>query len=297
MSCPYAVLDVFTDRVFGGNRLAVVADARGLDDATLQAIAREFDFPETIFLLPPDDPAHDVKARIFTPGKEIPFAGHPNVGLGVWAASQRALFGKPVGDRIRAEEGAGLVALDLDRTKPLVRATLTAPAPFALGRRIPLDRAAAAARLPREAITTARHEPVYASVGMGFLMTELRSREHLAAARCAPEAFDGLEVADGFHDALYYVRLGREDVAMRMFAPPFGILEDPATGSAAAALAAFLAHLEPAPDADVRLAITQGDEMGRPSRIAASAEKRKGVIGPVRVGGTAVTVMDGVLRI
>jgi trans-2,3-dihydro-3-hydroxyanthranilate isomerase len=297
MSRPYAVLDVFTDRLFGGNRLAVVADARGLDAATMQAIAREFDFPETIFLLPPEDPANDVKARIFTPGKEIPFAGHPNVGLGVWAASQPALFGRPVGDVIRAEEGAGLVRLDLDRSAPLVQATLTAPAPFKLGREIPIARAAAAGGLPVAAVATTRHTPIYASVGMGFLLVELRSRADLAAARCAPDAFDAIDVEDGFHDALFYVHEGQGGVAMRMFAPPFGIVEDPATGSAAAALAAFLAHLERSPDTTVRLAITQGDEMGRPSRISASAEKRGGAVGPVRVGGTAVAVMDGTLRV
>jgi trans-2,3-dihydro-3-hydroxyanthranilate isomerase len=296
MTRAFAVLDVFTDTMFGGNRLAVVPDARGLSTETLQAIAREFHFPETIFLLPPEDPANHVQARIFTPGKEIPFAGHPNIGLGVWAASQPALFGKPIADAVRAEEGAGLVVLDLDRTRALPHATLTAPAPFKLGRSFPVERAARAAGLPIEAIATKRHAPVYASVGMGFLICELSSRAALASARGAAEAFDGFETADGLHEALYYVRDG-DRVAMRMFAPVHGIPEDPATGSAAAALVAFLAHLDPAPDLDLDLAITQGDEMGRPSRISASAVKRSGAIGPVRVGGTAVLVMEGTLRV
>jgi trans-2,3-dihydro-3-hydroxyanthranilate isomerase len=132
---------------------------------------------------------------------------------------------------------------------------------------------------------------------MGFTVCELAARADLAAARCDPAAFDGADVADGLHQTLFYVRESAERVAMRMFAPTLGIVEDPATGSAAAALAALLAHLDPSADATVRLAITQGDEIGRPSRIAASAEKRGGVIGPVRVGGTAVAVMDGTLRL
>ncbi len=294
MTRPFAVLDVFTDQLFGGNRLAVVTDARGLDAATMQAIAREFHFPETIFLLPPESPDNHLRARIFTPGAEIPFAGHPNIGLGVWAASQDALFGQPVGDRVRAEEGAGLVVLDLERRAAGARAILTAPAPFARGRSFPAERAARAAGLPPGAIVTTRHPPVYASVGMGYLVCELASREHLRAARCAPDAFDPLDAADGLHEALYYVRDG-ETVAMRMFAPPYGIPEDPATGSAAAALAALLAELDPSPDAAIALSITQGDEMGRPSRIEARAEKRDGAVAAVRVGGTAVRVMEGTL--
>jgi trans-2,3-dihydro-3-hydroxyanthranilate isomerase len=296
MSRHFAVLDVFTDRMFGGNRLAIVSDARGLDGATMQAVAREFHFPETIFLLPPKDPANHLEARIFTPGAEIPFAGHPNIGLGVWAAGQSVLFDRPVGEVVRGEEGAGLVVLELARGGASMRATLTAPAPFMLGRRFPVERAARAAGLPPAAIVTARHAPVYASVGMGFLMCEIGARADLAAARCVAEAFDPLEVADGLHEALYYVRDGGR-VAMRMFAPAHGIAEDPATGSAAAALAALFAHLETAPDAEVAIEITQGEEMGRPSRISASARKRGGAVGPVRVSGTAVLVMEGAIRV
>jgi trans-2,3-dihydro-3-hydroxyanthranilate isomerase len=296
MPRPFAVLDVFTERMFGGNRLAVVSDARGLDQSTMQAIAREFGFPETIFLLPPKDSANHVKARIFTPGAEIPFAGHPNIGLGVWAAGRSELFGAPVGDLVRAEEGAGLVVLDLDRRESGVHATLTAPAPFALGRALPVERAAAAASLPTEAFDTARHQPIYASVGMSFVMCELRSRADLAAARPAAGAFDPLDDPSGLRELLLYIRDG-ERAAMRMFAPPHGIPEDPATGSAAAALVALTAHLDPRADAEIALAITQGDEMGRPSRISASARKRDGVVDPVKVGGTAVHVMEGTLRL
>jgi trans-2,3-dihydro-3-hydroxyanthranilate isomerase len=296
MTRPFAVLDVFTDTMFGGNRLAVVSDARGLDTAALLAIAREFFFPETIFLLPPKDPANHIEARIFTPEAEIPFAGHPNVGLGVWAASQTALFGKPVGEVVRAEERAGLVVLDLERSPTGARATLTAPAPLRIGRTFPVARVAQAGGLPPEAVATVRHEPVLASVGMGFVFCELKARDALRAAQCSPGVFDPLDQPGGLHQILFYVRDGAR-VAMRMFAPAQGILEDPATGSAAAALAALLAHLEPAPDTEIVLAITQGDEMGRPSRISAQAEKRNGAVGRVRVGGAAVIVMEGVLHI
>ncbi|MGD2131262.1 MAG: PhzF family phenazine biosynthesis protein [Maricaulaceae bacterium] len=296
MSRAYAVFDVFTDQMFGGNPLALVPDARGLDTETMQAITREFDFSETIFLLPPEDAANHLKARIFTPGREIPFAGHPNIGLGVWAVETGEAFGRPITDALRAEEGAGLVVLDLDRSGERPHATLTAPAPFALGRAFSAERAAAAGGIEAGDIATERHAPTYASVGMDFMILELKSREALARARPVADAFDDLSVDDGLHEALYYVRDGA-NVAMRMFAPPHNIPEDPATGSAAAALTALCAHLELGADAVVELQITQGDEMGRPSRIVAEARKAGGVVQAVRVGGTAVRVMDGVLHI
>jgi len=246
------------------------------------------------------DPANHVKARIFTPGGELPFAGHPNVGLGVWAAHAGEVFGKPVDDELRAEEGAGLVVLDLQRAsvagEDVVTATLTAPTPFARGREFTAERVAATAGLDAASIRTDNHAPVHASVGATFAIVELASRRDLAAARPVAEAFDALDVEAGLVEALYYVRDGGA-VAMRMFTPPHGIPEDPATGSAAGALVALLASLDPAPDVDLALAITQGDEMGRPSRISAFAEKRGGVVGAVRVGGRAVIVMEGTLRV
>lgn len=306
MTRPYATLDVFTDRAFGGNPLGLVADARGLDTDAMQTIAREFNYSETIFLLPPEDPANHVKARIFTPGGELPFAGHPNVGLGVWAAHAGEVFGKRIDDELRAEEGAGLVVLDLQRASvagdasvagnDVVTATLTAPTPFARGREFTPERVAATAGLDVASIRTDNHAPVHASVGATFAIAELASRRDLAAARPVAEAFDALDVEAGLVEALYYVRDG-DAVAMRMFTPPHGIPEDPATGSAAGALVALLASLDPAPDVDLAFAITQGDEMGRPSRISAFAEKRGGVVGAVRVGGRAVIVMEGTLRV
>jgi trans-2,3-dihydro-3-hydroxyanthranilate isomerase len=111
----YVTVDVFTDQRFGGNPLAVVPDARGIDDALLQKIATEFNYSETTFVFPPDDPAHTARVRIFTPTDEIPFAGHPNVGTAFVLGRQGTAFGKPVGDRMVFEEKAGLVHLDLLR--------------------------------------------------------------------------------------------------------------------------------------------------------------------------------------
>lgn len=295
MARPFAVLDVFTDAVFGGNPLALVADAVGLSTETMQAVAREFNFSETIFLLPPDDPAHDLKARIFTPGMEIPFAGHPNVGLGVWAAEAGQAFGRHFSDTLQVEEGAGLVELALTRDGDARTATLTAPARLTVGPETALSRIAAACGLPVDAVRTQTHAPIMASAGMGFVCAEMISGEALTAATPVADAFDPLGEG-ALHELLIYVRDGAR-VEARMFAPPHGIPEDPATGSAAAALVGLLAHLDPSPDLELALDIRQGVAMGRPSRIAAEASKADGAVTRVRVGGQAVITMTGELRV
>lgn len=295
MSRSFTVLDVFTDTAFGGNQLALISDASGLSDAAMQAVAREFNFSESIFLLPPHNNDSDLKARIFTPGMEIPFAGHPNVGLGVWASEAGGAFGKRFGDRILVEEGAGLVSIELTRDEAGASATLTAPAPLSLGVTLPVARIAAAAGLSPNVVRMDVHPPQVASVGMGFVCAELSSVDSLNLARPVAEAFDPLGEGD-LHEVLLYVRTGRR-VDARMFAPPHGIPEDPATGSAAAALAGLLAHLDPLTDIDLVLDVRQGAQLGRPSRIAASATKRSGTVEEVRVGGRAVVTMTGALRI
>lgn len=268
----YLTVDVFADAPFLGNPLAVVPDARLLDPADFQQLAREFAYSETTFLLPPDDPANTARMRIFTPAEEMPFAGHPNVGTAYVAGRLGALFGQPVGDRMRFEEPAGVVDVALVRDGGMVvGADVRAPHDLAFGAERDAAIIAGLAAIDPDAVSTMTHPPVYASVGAGFLFAEV-SLAALSAARPVNAAFQaeadrpaGAAVA-ALPALFLWARqpLRRDDglaLEARMFAPLSGIPEDPATGSAAAALGALLASLGIAD----RLSIRQGTQMGRPS--------------------------------
>src|SRR3954463_2307254 len=163
----YVTVDVFTDRMFGGNPLAVVLDAGALSTAQMQAIAREFNYVETTFVLPPRDAAHDAEGRIFTVNNELPFAGHPNVGTAFVFATQAT---KPP-ERLRFEEGAGLVPIEILTEKGgVVGAELTAPQPLSRLTQFSAEQAAACISLVAADITTHRHPPQIVSVGMPFLV-------------------------------------------------------------------------------------------------------------------------------
>ncbi|MFQ3666088.1 MAG: PhzF family phenazine biosynthesis protein [Sphingomonadaceae bacterium] len=270
----YVVVDVFTDTPLAGNPLAVIPDARALGEDRLQAIAREFNLSETAFVFPAAHASHDARVRIFTPAEELPFAGHPNVGTAFALAHAGAVLGRPVGERLRFEEGAGVVLADLLREEGVVvGASVRAPLGLALGPERPAAAVAALARLPASAILARTHPPRYASVGTGFLLAET-TRDALEQATPDPEAFRGEAAhAPGGHlPALYlWADMGRQgavaQVEARMFAPLAGVIEDPATGSAAAALGALLAA---AGVAD-RLSVRQGRLMNRPSTIDIAA--------------------------
>lgn len=265
----------------------MIPDARGLETAAMQRIAAEFNYAETTFVLPPDDPAHDAKVRIFTPRAEVPFAGHPNIGTAFVLAQLRG--GK---ERLIFEEAAGLVPVDIMREHGAVAgATLTAPQPLTRGETVAADRIAACAALAAPDIATGRHQPLVASVGMSFVIAELASQAALAKARPQPDVFAQLPAAaTGLH---LYVAGADGALAARMFAPLYGVPEDPATGSANAALAALLADLAPETDAAFTFRMIQGVEMGRPSLLLAEAVKKGGAVGRVRIGGRCVAMMEG----
>jgi trans-2,3-dihydro-3-hydroxyanthranilate isomerase len=292
----FVTVDVFTDRRFGGNPLAVFPDARGLTDEQMQALAGEFNLSETTFVLPPDNPQHHAKVRIFTPRTELPFAGHPNVGTGY-------VLGRRDDDppeHYVFEEGAGLVRVHLLRDGHAISgARISAPRALSIDISIPEEVVAGCASLDEDDIVTTAHAPLVASVGTPFVIAEVASPEVLARAspdigafRTAAERFP--EVATRFSLHLYVRRDGDATrLAARMFAPLGGVLEDPATGSANAALAALLTSLAPGENADLSYEIVQGVEMGRPSQIIASA--RKTAEGPVlaTVEGRCVPVLRG----
>ena len=269
---PFEIVDVFTPAARAGNQLAVVTDARGLDTAAMQSIAREFNFAETSFILPPADPAKDAHVRIFTPEEEMPFAGHPNVGTAFVAARLGALFGKRVGDRLRFEEAAGLVLLDVIRDGGAVTgAWCRAPRALAVGAAVPPSVVAELAGIAEADILHGRFSPKFASVGAEFLLAEVTA-DALERARPISDAFARHEGKVGQSAGMLGLHLHVRDsndptrVDARMFAPLSGVTEDPATGSAAAALGAFLNSLRPA---ETRFTLSQGRHIGRPSEILA----------------------------
>jgi len=300
MQIEFVTVDVFTDRRFGGNPLAVVPNADGLSAAQMQSIAAEFNLSETTFVFPPKDPAHTAEVRIFTPKAQLPFAGHPNVGTAFVVAGRGSAYGRTVGDPLLFEEQAGLVPVEVLRDGgAIVGARLTAPRPLERGADVAPDIIAAACSISADDIETSRHVPCVASCGTRFIFAEVKTRVALAAAQPRPDIFAQRFPIDGTTGIHLYVRDAAEgvDIWSRMFAPQHGVAEDPATGSANVALAGLLASLRPETDLSLRVRIAQGVEMGRPSILDASAEKRGGTVIETRIGGRCIPVMKGTIEI
>jgi trans-2,3-dihydro-3-hydroxyanthranilate isomerase len=297
----YLTADVFTDRPFGGNPVAVVLDADGLSTAQMQAISLEFNYGETTFVLPPHDPAHTAHIRIFTARAEVPFAGHPNVGTAFLLAREREARGDPQVDAFVFEEAAGLVPLTLLRNAGVtVGAELLAPESLSVRSQVRREIAAQCLSLESDNISAAVHPPQILSVGLPFLVVEVASRDALRAAKPNLTAYEALLPLDGADGVYVYAVDERETSSAgelvlhaRMFAPFDGTLEDPATGSATAATIAFLAQLGRPPSADRRWRVHQGVDMGRPSLLLGRTTVRNGEVESVHIGGTCVAVMDG----
>jgi trans-2,3-dihydro-3-hydroxyanthranilate isomerase len=300
MQIPFVTVDVFTDRKFGGNPLAVIPDGRALTGPQMQAIAGEFNLAETTFVLPPQDPAHTAEVRIFTPRAELPFAGHPNIGTAYVLAVEANRAGSALAEPLVFEEKAGLVGLDLIKDGHSTSGARLAP-PQSLNRGDDLDAEiiAAACSLAPSDIETANHRPCIASCGIPLAFVELKTRAALATARPRAEVFTKHLPAERITGILLYVHDRRDgfDLQVRMFAPLYGIAEDPATGSGNVALAGLLASLRSEPDLSLALRIGQGIDMGRPSLLEASAEKRGGKIIGMSIGGRCVPMMRGVLEV
>ena len=300
----FVTVDVFTTERFAGNPLAVVPDARGLTDRQMQKIAVEFGYAESTFVLPPENPENSARVRIFTPTMEIPFAGHPNVGTAYVLAQRRELFGKPVTDKLRFEEIAGLVEIRLLReTTGVIGATIRAPRPLEIGAEIEPGLIADCISVDAKHVRTTAHGPVFASVGLAFAIAELDGLEALAAARPNITTFRKAAAkhqgTDGDFPIFLYVRSQEEpwNLRARMFAPLDDIMEDPATGSASAALSAFLVTRAPETDAKVHLTIEQGVEMGRRSIIELDVVKAAGTVTDVTITGRCVPVMRGSIEV
>jgi trans-2,3-dihydro-3-hydroxyanthranilate isomerase len=300
----FVTVDVFTTERFTGNPLAVVTDARGLTTEQMQRIATEFGYSESTFVLPPEDPANSARVRIFTPTMEVPFAGHPNVGTAYVLGQQPELFGTAVGHSLRFEEAAGLVDVELTREGGMVTAaSIRAPRPLETGSVVAADLVARCASIEEEDVSTEEHPPRFVSVGLAFVVAELvsltaleRARPDLAVFRHAAEQYS--EEGLGFPLFLYVqdqAHAGR--IRARMFAPLDDVSEDPATGSASAALAAYLVTQFGQTEADVHLTFEQGVEMGRRSVIEVDVTKREGRVTDVRISGRCVFVMRGTIEV
>ena len=288
MGYDFALVDVFSDRPFGGNQLAVFPDASGIGEQTMQHLAREFNFSETTFVLPPRDPAHTCQVRIFTPNQELPFAGHPTVGTAaVLAASE------PARRTFVFEEGIGPVTVTVDDR--MIRLHLDAPvyetideAPSATAVTKTLD-------LPENAVV----DSWYAGIGLRFCFVHLANRHLVDRARLDRTAWQAA-FADRWSPNLYVFAgdfRDEADVYSRFFAPAAGVEEDPATGSAAAALVASLAQRSPEHHGTYRLQISQGVAMGRPSTLHGTAHKQNGRLTRVTVGGHAVLIGTGTITL
>jgi len=297
MKYRYYICDVFTETRFGGNPLAVLPDANGLSAQQMQSIAREFNFSESTFVFPPQA-GQTRRVRIFTPTREIPFAGHPNVGT-AFVLAAIGEFGEIRSQTVTFEEDAGLVPISIHADNGrVVRCELAAPQPVSLGKTIAPERIAAAVSLSAADIVTATHAPQVASVGLPFVITELKDRATLGRARANPAAFESL-LAEDVRPSLHFYAHAKDgfDVRARMFAPLSGVPEDPATGSATCALAGLLAHYAAQGDATFTWRIAQGVEMGRPSTLIARAAKKAGVVEKTWVGGASVLFSEGVLHL
>lgn len=297
----YLTADVFTSVRFGGNQLAVLPDARGLTDQQMLAITREFNYSESTFVFPPDDPKHTRRVRIFTPDRELPFAGHPTVGTAFVLASIGEV--KLTGDetRIVLEEGVGPVPIVIRARdgKPLFCQFSVAKLPE-VGPPLP-SRAVLAASLSLDEadLLDGAWHPQTVSCGVPFAFVPVRNRAAVARSRLRLEQWEQ-HLAGTPGEAVMIFSMDAEepghDVHARMFSPGFNIAEDPATGSACAALGGYLGQRAPA-DGTMRWVVEQGYEMGRPSLLEVEADRTAGRITAVRVGGDSVLVCEGTIDV
>jgi trans-2,3-dihydro-3-hydroxyanthranilate isomerase len=300
MELNFSTLDVFTDRTFGGNPLGVFPDAAHLPTALMQRIAREMNLSESVFLGPPESGGH-ARVRIFTPGIEVPFAGHPTVGTAIYLASLEDVDPGSEGCTLVLEENVGPVPVDVrfDGGDPVFARFTTAVlpehretplAPADLARLVGLD----------EADLHPDLRPEMVSCGLPYHVIPIASLDAVRRAVLDMSLWQRL-VAPLWADHVYLVCPEGEgedvDIHVRMFAPAAGVPEDPATGSAAAALGGYLSRADGCTAGSLRWKVEQGGEIGRPSLLYVEADRSGGVTTAVRVGGSAVFVSQGVMSV
>ncbi len=293
MKYRYVTLDVFTDRPFGGNPLAVVHDAESLTGAQMQRIAREFNYSETVFVLPAESGEHDARVRIFTPARELPFAGHPTIGTAHVLAAARS--DEP--DEIVLGEGIGPVPVRItwDGGRP-VAGELTVTGPGERDDDVPSPACLAdILGLESDDIGASGLHAAVMSCGIPFLLVPLTGSDAVRRAKLVAAPWEE-HLLDSAGENVYLFAVDGNDVHARMFGPAVGVAEDPATGSAAAALAAYLGAAA-GTDGSHRWDVAQGVEMGRPSVLQIEAVCESGEVRAVRVGGSSVLMCTGEISI
>lgn len=294
-------LDVFTEERFGGNPLAVVLDADGLSSEQMQRVAREFNQSETVFVLKSQNPAHSAMIRIFTPARELPFAGHPTVG----AAALLAEIKTPSSSHdalVVLEQTIGTVRVGVKlRAGAASFAEFDAPKlPAEAGGLPPVDRLAAGLDLIPSEIGFENHRPTCYAAGNAFAFVPVATLEAIGRARISAAHWAQAFQDQGFVGAYLYTRHCQHTAnafRVRMFAPDVGVPEDPATGSAAVCFAGVIAKFDALPDGLHKRGIEQGYEMGRPSQIGLSLQIEHGKLATVRIGGHAVRVAEGSIEV
>ncbi len=298
----YVTLDVFTDKRFTGNPLAVVLDGDGLTTEQMQAAAREFNLSETVFLLPVEDQNHTARLRIFTPGSELPFAGHPTIGTAVQLATSK--YGK-------SENGQDAILVLDEKIGPVRVGVKLAPdspafAEFDLpkfskpfGDPPAMDSLCAALGLTHGEIGFENHKPSQWSAGMPFVFVPLRDLETVRKASVNLAAWKDSFAGHPDEVFVYCRETIHKDNHFhgRMFAPELGILEDPATGAAAAAFSGVIRHFDNPTEGTHSYHVEQGYEMGRPSNLRIEIDIKKSNLHAARIGGHAVFVSEGMIEI
>ncbi len=292
----YCVYDVFSAHALAGNQLAVVFDCDGLDTARMQAIAREFSLSETVFVLPPADPRNEAHIRIFLPTRELPFAGHPTVGAAVASAQLRHGGGS---HGFVLEEAVGEVSCRVEIGEEAARAEFDLPRlPQRIDVSIDTAQLAGALSIPESQLGFDRHVVSVWSAGVPYVLAPVKTRAAVSAAKAESETFLSLLHLPGAVPAAPYIYCAGGDhessnFHARMLAPWDGIPEDPATGSAAAAMAGALVSFEQLAKGVHCRRIEQGVEMGRASFIDLTLTMGQNALSKVSIGGHAVKVAEG----
>jgi trans-2,3-dihydro-3-hydroxyanthranilate isomerase len=298
----YLTCDVFTSVPFGGNQLAVFPDARGIPEHRLLDVTREFNYSETTFVFPPDDAKHSRRVRIFTPGGEVPFAGHPTVGTAhaLAESGELALTGDLTHIVLEEQVGPVPVSIRAEGGHPVFAQLSVARLPEVLAPPPSRDELARVLGLEVDDLLGGDWSPQSLSCGLPFLFVPLHDRGAVARARIRMDAWDATLRNAPVSEIMVFAAGGERpgtDYRARMFAPGLNVPEDPATGSACAALGGYLAARDPRQDGTLRWVVEQGFEMGRPSMLEVEADVTRGAVTAVRVGGDTVLVCEGTMAI
>ena len=299
MTYDYFICDVFTDKHFTGNQLAVIPNAQGLSDKQMQQIAREFNFSESTFVFPSEN-GFNKKLRIFTPLREVPFAGHPNIGTAFVLASSGEFGEISETTRVTFEEKAGVVDITISKQENgKIFCELKAPEQLSLGTLIPVDLVAGALSIQPSDIITGTHLPQVASVGLPFIMVELKDISVLKQIKVNVNGFEKMMETGIIRSSTFAYVKNYEgfDIRARMFAPLSGVYEDPATGSANCAISALLSYHDSKPSGVFSYKIGQGFEIGRDSILQSRTEKRDRKIVSVYIGGNSIMSCKGTITV